>query len=231
MSEERRNLTSVGARMRGADNWGGWSGAQAPAGKAVAAAAPVAAAEPASVLRDALTGLPNHLLLPDRLDCALKRGARGRQRVAVAVLDLVGAAAVAEQHGAAAADALVLTTAQRLTLLLRASDTVARLGAREFAVVLEGMHSAAIAAQVAQKLLAGVTEPCMLLAGAEGRPVKVEPAAVIGVAVSPDHGRQRDELLAAAMLARNHARRAGGVQLYREGVEEPTAAVVAPRGA
>lgn len=222
MNEDRRSVTSVGARMRGAGSWGGWSGAPVAADTApapsAAAEAPLAP-ERMPALHDVLTGLPNRILLQDRLDCALKRAARARQRIAVAVLDLGGTAAVAGRHGAAAGDALLATTAQRLTGMLRATDTVARLGAKEFAVVLEGVHSAAVAAQVAQKLLAGVSQPCMLLAGVDGQPVKVEPAAAVGVALGPDHGRRHDELLAAATLAMTRARRAGGVQVYQEGAE------------
>lgn len=219
MVDERRSETSVGARLRGsAGNWGAWD----PAGPAAApaGAAPVhgepAPSQPA--IHDALTGLPNRLLLQDRLECALTRAARQRQRLAVAVVDLDGLAEIELQPGAG--DALLVVTGQRLRQNLRASDTVARLGPQCFAIVLEGVHSAAVAAQVCDKLAAAVTQPCTLLIGAEGRPLRLAPRACIGIAVYPDHAAGGDPLLALATTALDQARYAGvGVQVHREGAE------------
>lgn len=214
MTEERRSTSSVGARMRSGASWGHWS---SPADAGPNAAASPAAAEPAAepplapertpAIHDVLTGLPNRVLLLDRLDGALKRAARTRQRLAVAVVEIAELDKLAAGHGPGATDALLALTAQRLVGTLRACDTVARLGAREFAVVLEGVHSATVAAQLGRKLLAVVTQPCTVLADADGRPVAMTPGASIGVAVSPDHGRLRDTLLAAATLAMVRARR------------------------
>lgn len=231
MTEDRRSSSSVGARLRGAGQWGAWGSPRGGAGGEARPEppAPAAPAEGAGSLHDALTGLPNRSLLLDRLDCALKRAARSQQRLAVAVVELSGFPAVVEQHGAGAGDALLTVTGQRLQQALRTSDTVARLGAREFAVVLEGVHTAAVAMQVARKLLAAATQPCTLLAEAEGRPLKLTPQAGLGLALCPDHGRSRDELLAAAMLALAQARRAGGgVQLCVEGADTGAVATAAP---
>lgn len=228
MTEERRSTTSVGARLRGAGDWGTWAGARSDAEPGATPPGAGVPLEPAGALHDVLTGLPNRSLLLDRLDCALKRAARSQQRLAVAVIEVASVPVVVEQHGPGAGDALLTVSSQRLQQALRASDTVARLGAKEFAVVLEGVHTAAVAAQVARKLLAAVTQPCILLAEAEGRPLKLAPQAGAGLALYPDHGRGRDELLAAAVLAMAQARRAGGgVQLYLEGGDDVAAATAA----
>ena len=183
---------------------------------------------------DLLTGLPSRVLLEDRLDGALKRAARNKQRIAVAVVDLDGFRLVNEQHGHGTGDELIVTTGQRLLQAVRATDTVARLCADEFAVVLEGLHSAAAAEYLGHKMATAVTQPCRLLVQLEGKPVELAPKASIGLAIYPDHGQQREDLVAAAESAMYRAKRnGGGVQVHREGAEAgvaPSAAAASQQG-
>ncbi len=86
---------------------------------------------------DPLTGLPNRLLFRDRLRHALERGHREHTPTCVLVLDLDGFKAVNDQFGHPTGDAVLMAVAERLTSVLRASDTAARLGGDEFAVVCE----------------------------------------------------------------------------------------------
>jgi len=85
---------------------------------------------------DALTGLPNRVLLADRLQQGMMQTQRRGQRLTVAFLDLDGFKAVNDQHGHEAGDQLLMTVAGRMKQVLREGDTLARLGGDEFVAVL-----------------------------------------------------------------------------------------------
>lgn len=181
---------------------------------------------------DLLTGLPTRVLFEDRLDGALKRATRNRQRVAVVVIDLDGFKHVNQEHGHSAGDELLSSISKRLAQSMRASDTVARLGADEFAVVLEGLHSAAAAEHLGRKLTTAVTQRCTLLVELEGKPVELAPSASTGVAIYPDHGQDRETLVAAAETAMYKAKHSGGgVRVHNEGGEAPLAVIAGQRKA
>jgi diguanylate cyclase (GGDEF)-like protein len=223
MDKDRRSEASVGARMRDVGGWGAWS-------KAGLAAAETPRIErrqrprgerPAMVdgMLDAVTGLPSRALLADRLDRALRRAKRYRHHTALLFIDIAGFDDVLTAHGQGAADELMAMLGKRLQQQVRETDTIARLAAGEFAVILEGVHSPAIAERLAQKLAAAIARPGTLLVAKDGQPLDVQVSACIGLALYPDQAQTFDDFVADAELALGQARLAGGVRLYREGAE------------
>ena len=152
---------------------------------------------------DHLTGLPNRVLLRDRLEQALVRDRRAGRGTALLVVDLDGFKTVNDAFGHAAGDELLARVGQRLRDALRDEDTVARLGGDEFAVVAAGLADPASANAVAQKVHAVVTEP-YAVAGSE-----VRVGGSIGVSVAPQDGHDPDALLRNADLAMYRVKQEG----------------------
>jgi diguanylate cyclase (GGDEF)-like protein/PAS domain S-box-containing protein len=112
-------------------------------------------------LHDPLTGLPNRLLFQDRLWHALERGRRENTPTCVLITDLDGFKAINDELGHPMGDLVLVTFAERLRSVLRASDTAARLGGDEFSIVCENTEPAD-AEVLADRLRASVTEPLPL---------------------------------------------------------------------
>ncbi|HEX5249426.1 MAG TPA: EAL domain-containing protein [Gaiellales bacterium] len=150
---------------------------------------------------DGLTGLANRSLFRDRLEQALARSSRTGGEVAVLVLDLDGFKQVNDSLGHDAGDQLLRVVADRLTETVRATDTVARFGGDEFAVLLDQTDEA-LAVSVARRALARLAEPAVV-AGRE-----LEVAASIGIALHSGKGAG-DELVRDADVAMYAAKDAG----------------------
>jgi diguanylate cyclase (GGDEF)-like protein len=131
-------------------------------------------------LHDALTGLPNRVLIMDRVNQALSRARREHFEVAVLFVDLDGFKIVNDTLGHGAGDKLLQAVAARFAGTLRASDTVGRLGGDEFIVLTEGISLSAGPELVAERLLAVLAEPFDL---EEGNDTPVKISASIGIAV------------------------------------------------
>lgn len=168
---------------------------------------------------DSVTGLPGAALLEDRLEQALAEGARSGQLVAVALVDLDQHDAVLQQHGPAAADALLVLAADRLAACVRDGDTLAQLAGPRFVVVWRGVRSAADADELAARLRAAFTTPFPL---AEAT---VEVTVTIGVAVD-EWAQTGEELLLAAAAAVHDALRRGPGQLQ---LAQPATDATRPR--
>jgi diguanylate cyclase (GGDEF)-like protein/PAS domain S-box-containing protein len=153
---------------------------------------------------DTLTGLPNRVLLMDRLEFILASARRRGSRVGILFIDLDNFKTVNDSLGHAAGDALLRLVAGRIEETLRAVDVVARLGGDEFLVVLPDLESEQAPVAVAEKLLAVIREPVVL----EGQTIAVSPS--IGIAVFPRDGASTDVLIrnadAAMYLAKDRGR-------------------------
>jgi diguanylate cyclase (GGDEF)-like protein len=154
-----------------------------------------------AALHDHLTGLPNRVLLEDRLNQAQTRTTRQPgHRFAILLLDLDGFKAVNDSLGHAAGDQLLIEVSRRLLGLLRKADTVARLGGDEFVVLLDGVATPGWQHVVCDAITASVGEPFEI----DGRSVEV--GVSIGVAVSSDGASDPDHLLREADAAMYRAK-------------------------
>jgi diguanylate cyclase (GGDEF)-like protein/PAS domain S-box-containing protein len=133
-------------------------------------------------LHDPLTGLPNRLLFQDRLWHALERGRRESTPTCVLITDLDGFKAINDELGHPMGDLVLVTFAERLRSVLRASDTAARLGGDEFSIVCENTEPAD-AQVLAERLRAQVTEPLRL----DGTTVSVGLSIGIGSVAGGDY--------------------------------------------
>lgn len=152
---------------------------------------------------DTLTGLPNRLLLQDRLEHALHRAHRKGHRLAVLFLDLDRFKNLNDTLGHAAGDQLLCIFASRLSHQVREGDTVARLGGDEFMILLEDYRSSREPQIVAQKLLDSLHEAFDI----QGHQLFV--TASIGISLYPSDGDTVDELIRNSDAAMYRAKQRG----------------------
>ena len=164
---------------------------------------------------DHLTGLPNRVLLHERLGQVLDRAGAGRA-VAVLFLDLDRFKAVNDSLGHAWGDVMLVETAARLQAAGRPRDLVARLGGDEFVVVCADLDDPAEAGVVARRMLAAVSEPV----SHDGRTVAVSTS--IGIATVTAPGRTPEEVLRNADTAMYRAKGDGRsrIDFFDEGLHE-----------
>ena len=153
---------------------------------------------------DALTSLPNRNLFRDRLGQAMERAKRGGNTVAVLCLDLDRFKPVNDLLGPEIADELLRQVALRLTESIRADDTVARLGADEFALIQVGLSHPDGPAVMADRLVKAIAEPFCIC----GHHIVIGTS--IGIALYPSDGISGDELVRAADTALHRAKTSGG---------------------
>jgi diguanylate cyclase (GGDEF)-like protein/PAS domain S-box-containing protein len=153
---------------------------------------------------DALTGLPNRVLLSDRLHQSMVQAQRRGKGMAVAFLDLDGFKAINDQHGHDAGDGLLIAVACRMKQALREGDTLARLGGDEFVAVLIDLPDVAASEPLVDRLLAAAAQPVAV----GDRLLQV--SASIGVTFYPQAGDvDADQLLRQADQAMYRAKLAG----------------------
>jgi diguanylate cyclase (GGDEF)-like protein/PAS domain S-box-containing protein len=152
---------------------------------------------------DSLTDLPNRNLLRDRIGQAIVFADRYDQVAVIAFLDLDNFKLVNDSLGHDAGDQLLKLAAGRLASLLRASDTVARIGGDEFVLVLHFSEGDGMIGQHIQRLLTAIAQPFSI----NGREVFV--TCSVGVSIYPQDGRDGDTLLKNADAAMYRAKEQG----------------------
>lgn len=161
-------------------------------------------------MHDELTRLPNRRLFHDRLDTAFARAQRQQAQLSLLFIDVNRFKHINDRYGHVCGDVLLQQVARRVGECVRDSDTLARLGGDEFVVLLENIALQADAVLVMQKIHLALAAPFDL-----GEGVQVDVSVSIGIAHFPDHGSNRQELVAhadeAMYSAKAEAAFAGGV--------------------
>jgi diguanylate cyclase (GGDEF)-like protein len=152
---------------------------------------------------DPTTGLPNRLLMRERLTEALTHGPRDGTKLVVGAIGLDHFRLVNESFGMAAGDALLNACAQRLQSRLRGKDLVVRLTGDQFGVLMEGLVNEAETESLASKLLATFDQPFTL------DEQEIFLTASLGLSVSPDDGSNAEDLLQHAETALHRAKEQG----------------------
>ncbi len=153
---------------------------------------------------DSLTGLPNRLLLGDRLGQALASASRHGGQVALLFLDLDRFKVINDSLGHRTGDLLLCSVAARLASLVRQEDTVARLGGDEFVFVLSNFDRPDMPAHVAQKVIWALREPHAI----EGELFAI--GASVGISLFPADARDGEKLIRNADSAMYKAKARGG---------------------
>jgi diguanylate cyclase (GGDEF)-like protein/PAS domain S-box-containing protein len=155
--------------------------------------------------RDPLTGLPNRMLVNDRLEQGIANAARKQARLAFMFIDLDRFKTINDSLGHDVGDELLKRVATRLSACVRASDTVARLGGDEFAVILENLpaNDQEGAQNVAEKMIASLASPIMI----NGQ--QLNTSCSIGIGMFPADGTNPQTLMKHADVAMYDAKAKG----------------------
>jgi diguanylate cyclase (GGDEF)-like protein/PAS domain S-box-containing protein len=164
---------------------------------------------------DFLTGLPNRVLLQDRMHSAIQHARRERTRVAAMMLDLDHFKRVNDSLGHHIGDQLLKTVAARILACVRSTDTVARMGGDEFAVLLGDVKDDRVIEQVAAQIIERVAAPIEV----DGHELFVTPS--IGISRYPEDGDDLQALLMNADSAMYRAKVEGrrGYRLFSRDME------------
>ncbi|ADU69771.1 diguanylate cyclase/phosphodiesterase [Pantoea sp. At-9b] len=152
---------------------------------------------------DVLTGLPNRSMVEDRLSQALAMAARYDHRVALLLIDLDRFKTINDTYGHHAGDELIIQVGHRLTSIVRASDTVGRIGGDEFIIVMPDVDNIGQVQSLAKRIISALSEPYQLF-GSEAWI-----GASIGLALAPKDGLDRQELMRKADIALYEAKNSG----------------------
>ena len=152
---------------------------------------------------DALTQLPNRVLLVDRLEHAIAHARRGKQQVVLMLADLDRFKAVIDGLGHHAGDALLIEVAERLRPCCREQDSIARLVGDEFVVVMEGLDHDEQVSLMANNMQHALEEPFLV----DGHEITI--TASIGISLYPKDGNNAETLLKQADTAMYRAKEMG----------------------
>ena len=152
---------------------------------------------------DSLTGIPNRVLLADRMKQAIAQTSREQEMMAVCYLDLDGFKPINDNLGHDAGDRVLVEIARRIAATIRGGDTVARLGGDEFVILLLGLRMAEECVGTLERLLHEIAQPIAIDESS------VSIGASIGVSIYPLDNEEADTLLRHADQAMYLAKQAG----------------------
>ncbi|RMG49596.1 MAG: EAL domain-containing protein, partial [Gammaproteobacteria bacterium] len=152
---------------------------------------------------DSLTGLPNRVLLEDRLNQALHHARREQRRLGIMLADLDNFKRINDGLGHQIGDRLLMQVAERLSELTRASDTVARFGGDEFVLLIEQIEDRSDLIGIADKILAGFREPFVI------DDHQLNATISLGIALFPGDGETAESLIQSADTALYEAKALG----------------------
>src|SRR3984893_5934016 len=179
---------------------------------------PATTQSPPRESHDALTGLPNRVLLDDRLSQAVAHAERDGHSFAVAMFDLDRFKVVNDSFGHRAGDELIKEVAHRLAGIARSTDTVGRLGGDEFVFIMDRLAKREDAEQIARRAVEALQVP-IRIGG-----VDIHSSASIGIALFPTDGKSVETLIANADAAMYCAKQRGrnNIQCYATGMNSVT---------
>ncbi|VXC57181.1 Diguanylate cyclase (GGDEF) domain-containing protein [Pseudomonas sp. 8Z] len=152
---------------------------------------------------DALTGLPNHMLLRDRVEQMLQKARRSKSRLALLLLDLDNFKGINDSLGHSTGDLILKEVSQRLSTASRGVDTVSRQGGDEFVILVTDLQRSENISDYVQRLLEIIALP-MNIAGN-----RFDLSACIGISVFPDDGEDLEALYRQADAAMYQAKQEG----------------------
>ncbi|NWC11064.1 EAL domain-containing protein [Pseudomonas agarici] len=164
---------------------------------------------------DALTGLPNRMLLQDRAEQALKMARRNHGRLAMLLLDLDNFKAINDSMGHSVGDQILKYVATRLSMILRGMDTLSRQGGDEFIILLSEVEGFEAVGDFAEQVLTTISNPFSL----QGN--RYDLSASIGIGVFPEDSDDLESLYRHADAAMYQAKQAGrnGYQFFSAAIE------------
>jgi diguanylate cyclase (GGDEF)-like protein len=167
---------------------------------------------------DSLTGLPNRILLEDRLSQAIAHATRDGHTFAVAIFDLDRFKDINDSFGHGIGDELLKEVARRLQGIARSIDTVVRLGGDEFVMIIDHLAQPADALVVAQRAITALQKPLNI-----GRK-NIQSSASVGIALFPQDGNSVETLMAHADAAMYFVKQHGrnNVQYFEAGMDADT---------
>ncbi|MCJ7620057.1 MAG: diguanylate cyclase [Anaerolineae bacterium] len=173
---------------------------------------------------DPLTGLPNRTLFYDRMDVALARARRDGDKLAILLMDLDHFKEVNDSLGHTMGDQLLQAVGERLTTLLRESDTICRMGGDEFLILLTGITAVDDVIKVAHRVLESIRRPFVL----DGHELEITTS--LGMAIYPDDAEDMDTLIRQTDFAMYLAKERGRDNYQRYNPLEREAQPTSPRG-
>jgi diguanylate cyclase (GGDEF)-like protein/PAS domain S-box-containing protein len=158
---------------------------------------------------DALTGIPNRVLLADRMKQAIAQTHRQQKLLAVCYLDLDGFKPINDSYGHYIGDQVLIKIAERITSTMRETDTLARLGGDEFVLLLHGMDQNEECFRSLERLLASIAQPISI------NNSWLTVTASIGITIYPLDDHDPDTLLRHADQAMYQAKQSGKNKYYQ----------------